>query len=413
MERSTVISEQRAPWWRTVLWGTLCAAASLTSLAYSGLGNRTEYGWEVLLLGAGLLVALALPLLLLWRHRAPYAVTLVASAVAVALPVGTWTALVALASLIGRRRGPQVWWTAGAAAVATTVTVVRDTSGATSATSFVKLLFAPSGAAPGMEVTLGWWVAPLFIVVGIAIAVGSGLVVRARREAAASARQVSAAQDASDQLGDQLARQLERERIGREVHDVLGHRLSLLNLHAGALEAHAPSGGPLGESARLVRESAARAMEDLRSLLDMLNEPLETGPAELDLSLVDLPDMIAETVETGVPVSSAVYIDGAEHADPALARAVYRIVQELLTNARRHAHGHPIRLDVNGGPSTGMTIDARNPYVPPTVPSRGGQGLRGIAERVELLGGQLRYGLDDEGRTFRVTVQLPWRSSQT
>src|SRR5690606_24657871 len=162
-----------------------------------------------------------------------------------------------------------------------------------------------------------------------------------------------------------------RERIGREVHDVLGHRLSLLNLHAGALESHAPPDGPLGESARLVRESAARAMEDLRSLLDMLNDPLEAGPAEPDLSLVDLPEMI--------------------------------------TNARRHAPGRPTRREVHGGPSRGMYIDARNPYGPPAAPGQGGQGLRGIAERVELLGGTLRYGLDEGGRTFRVTVELPWR----
>lgn len=409
MERSTVISARSAPWWRTVLWGTLCAGASLTSLAYSEAGHRTDVGWQVLLLGLGSLLALTLPLLLLWRHRAPYTVTLVASAVALVFPLGTWTALVALGSLVGRRRGTYVWWTAAAAAVATAVTVVRDTRGSTSSTSLVKLLFAPADAAQGAEVELGWWVAPLFVVLGMVIAVGSGLVVRARREAAVSAQQVSAAQHASDQLGDRLARQLERERIGREVHDVLGHRLSLLNLHAGALESHAPPDGPLGESARLVRESAAQAMEDLRSLLDMLNDPLEAGPAEPDLSLVDLPEMIAETVDTGAPVSSSVYVDGAEHADPALARAVYRIVQELLTNARRHAPGRPIRLEVHGGPSRGMYIDARNPYAPPAAPGQGGQGLRGIAERVELLGGTLRYGLDEGGRTFRVTVELPWR----
>jgi len=152
-------------------------------------------------------------------------------------------------------------------------------------------------------------------------------------------------------------------------------------------------------------------MADLRSLLAMLNEPLDAEPAEPDLSLVDLPDMIAETVDAGAPLSSTVYVDGAEHADPALARAVYRIVQELLTNARRHAPGLPIRLDVTGGPANGMRVDARNPYVPVAGATRDGQGLRGIAERVELLGGQLAYGLDDGGRTFRVTVDLPWRSA--
>ncbi len=406
-----MVLAERAPWWRTLLWAFLCGLASLTTIAFSELAGRDDYGWQILLLTLGLLVALLLPLTLLWRHRAPFTVTLVATAVAVVLPVGTWTALVALGALIGRRRGREVWWTAGAVALATALTVVRDTRGSSSATSLVKLLFAPADAATGAKVELAWWVAPLLVGLATVIAVGAGLAVRARREAVASAHDVTLAHRASAQLGDELARQRERERIGREVHDVLGHRLSLLNLHAGALEAHAPPEGPLGESARLVREGAAKSMADLRSLLAMLQEPLDSEPAEPDLSLVDLPAMIAESVDAGAPVSSTVYVDGAEHADPALARAVYRIVQELLTNARRHAPGRPIRLEVNGGPATGMHIDARNPYVPPAEPSGGGQGLRGIAERVELLGGQLAYGLDDDGRTFRVTVRLPWRGT--
>src|SRR5690625_6895976 len=90
-------------------------------------------------------------------------------------------------------------------------------------------------------------------------------------------------------------------------------------------------------------------MADLRSLLAMLHEPLDAEPAEPDLSLVDLPAMIAETVDTGVPVSSSVYVDSAEQADPTLARAVYRLVQELLTNARRHAVGQQVVLEVSGG----------------------------------------------------------------
>ncbi len=409
MERSAHVPARPAPWWRTVLWGTLCALMSLTSFVFSETGQRAEDG-AFLLVMLGFFASLGLPLVLLWRRRAPYAVTLTAAATAVVLPVGSWTALVALGSLISRRRGPDVWWTTAAVAVATAVTVVRDAAGRTSATSLIKTLLAPAGAEPGTAVALGWWVAPLFLALGMAGAVGAGLALRAHRQATVSAGQVSAAAQVNERLDDQLARQLERERIGREVHDVLGHRLSLLNLHAGALEANAPPDGQLRESARLVREGAAKSMADLRSLLAMLNEPLSAEPAEPDLSLVDLPAMIGETVDAGLPVSSSVYIDGAERADPALARAVYRIVQELLTNARRHAEGRPVRLDVTGGPSTGMHIDARNPYEP-SGHVGGGQGLRGIAERVELLGGDLAYGLDDDGRTFRVTVRLPWREA--
>lgn len=411
MDQRHVVTTRRPPWWRTTLLGTLCAFASLLSVTFSEV-LEAEYGWQVLLGGFALLTALILPLGLLWRHRAPVTVTVLASALALLAPVGAWTALVATASLIGRRRGRQVWWAVAGAAVATVVTVARDVRGPSSQTSLIKLLFAPTEATSGVAVALGWWVAPLLVGLGTGVTVGAGLAVRGRREARASQRRAGAAQQVSDQLGDQLARQRERERIGREVHDVLGHRLSLLSLHAGALEVHAPRAGPLAESARLVREGASRSMADLRSLLAMLNEPLGSERAEPDLSLVDLREMIDETIGAGITLSSSVFVSHPEDADPALARAVYRIVQELLTNARRHAAGEPVRLEITGGPGSGMRIDAHNPYLQHVAPSPDGQGLRGIAERVELLGGRLAYGLDDDGRTFRVTVELPWRGRE-
>src|SRR5699024_3864821 len=156
-------------------------------------------------------------------------------------------------------------------------------------------------------------------------------------------------------------------------------------------------------------------------LLAVLREDPNAEPAMGDLSLADLTAMIEESVAAGVPVSSSVFLDRAESADPALARAAYRAVQELLTYARTRTPGAQVRLSVQGGPAEGTTIDARNPYHGPGAcpgsgqgPGQGsgqgsGQGLQGVAERVELLGGRLAYGLDDGGATFRVTVTLPWR----
>lgn len=129
-----------------------------------------------------------------------------------------------------------------------------------------------------------------------------------------------------------------------------------------------------------------------------------------DPSLADLSDIIDESVSAGAVINSVVVLDRADSADPALARAVYRVVQELLTNARKHAPGAPIQLRVSGGPDREITIDARNAYLGTGDSSGTRQGLQGIAERVELLEGTLTYGLEDDGATFRVTVQLPWRS---
>jgi signal transduction histidine kinase len=356
-----------------------------------------------------LLAGLGVPLTLFWRDRAPFAVTLAAAAVALFLPIGTSTALVALGGLLYRRRGREVWWTAGAVAVATVASAVRDVRGPTKETSAFKQVFGPTALPGDVPLDLSWWVAAVSVLVFLGVAVGGGLLLRTRREAVVAAERVRDASRTSDLLNDQLGRREERERIAREVHDVLGHRLSLLNLHAGALEARAGADPELAASARLVRESARASVDDLRSLLGVLREPLGEGPTTPDLSLVDLPAVIEETVQTGMPISSSVYLDGAETAGPTLSRAVYRIVQELLTNSRKHAAGAPVRLQVQGGPAAGVTIDARNRYL--GAPGDGsGRGLQGVAERAELLGGTLVYRLDDGGRTFRVTVRLPWSS---
>ncbi|MBZ2197919.1 sensor histidine kinase [Occultella gossypii] len=406
--QTTPARRRRAPWWRTALLVVAAFCASIMSVAFSDWGQGISGENTGVALGL-FFAAIAVPALLGWRHRWPFLVTLVAAGVAVVLPVGTSTALFALVSLVAHRSGPRVWWTAGAVGVATMVTAIRDVLAETMAESFPKTMLGPTGAPPETPVELSWWFVPLAVALALGPAIGLGLVLRARRLSRAADRRADEAVGDSARLGDELARQVERERIAREVHDVLGHRLSLLNLHAGALEVNAQDDDELARSAALVRASAGQSVEDLRSLLSVLRQDPGADHALPEASLVDLPAVIDETVRTGVPVSATVYLDQAESADPALARAVYRIVQELLTNARKHASGQQIRLAVTGGPSNGVSIDARNPYRPAPAGGAPGRGLQGIAERVELLGGRLQYGVDDGGATFRVTVTLPWR----
>ncbi|WP_022917532.1 sensor histidine kinase [Ruania albidiflava] len=395
----------RPPIWRTALLVLLCMFASLTSFVFSEVGQD-----PVPLVGMlGILAALVLPVSLCWRHRAPLAITLVVSGVALLLPLGTSTALVALVSLLTWRSSRWEWPATAAVAVATAVTFVRDVLAPSASAAFLQTVLAPPDTPPEALVPLSWWVVPIAVVLTVGPAVGIGLLRRANRTTRlADARAASAGRQRA-QLGDELARQRERERIAREVHDVLGHRLSLLNLHAGALEVNARDDAQLAQSAALVRASAARSMDDLRSLLAVLREDPDAEPTMREPSLADLPAMIEEAVAAGAPVSSSVFLDRAETADPALARAVYRVVQELLTNARKHASGAQVRLSVQGGPAEGICIDARNSYLGAGAGHGPGQGLQGVAERVELLGGHLAYGLDDGGATFRVTVTLPWR----
>lgn len=408
-----VEGRQRPPWWRTALLVVVASFFALASVAFSPIAHALEGddapGWAVLVGLGGLLVALVGSVALIWRHRHPMVFASVAAVIPLLLPVGNIFAHITLAGLIGRRRGPGVWVVAGLNALTTTWVVINDVRAQPQRASFLKSVLGPANADPLADAALSVPTVVTIIVLGWGISVGLGLLLRWRRQVVAARSQAHSAHQASERLGDEVARRAERERIAREVHDVMGHRLSLLTLHAGALEANTGD-EDLKASAQLVRQGASGAMDDLRSLLSVLREPLGE---QADIPLTRLPQVVDESFGAGQQLTSSIFIRDAELADPALSRAVYRIVQELLTNARKHAAGQPVRLHVTGGPDTGVVIEVRNPYLPSArrapEPAAGRRGLAGISERAELLGGRVTHGLDDGGATFRVRVELPWR----
>jgi len=272
----------------------------------------------------------------------------------------------------------------------------------------------------------------------------------AQEAADASARAERAAQEqtrTSTRLADTVSLQAERERVAREVHDGLAHRLSLLALHAAALErgvlATSDSQDASGSAdaadeespraaAQRVREEAQGAMRDLRSLLAVLREPV--GAAEPAPRLEDLKEVVDGVLAARQPLSSSIYLDRAAEADEVLSRAVYRIVQESLTNARKHSPGMSVQLRVEGGPEAGIDITCANQVprqerateqgaqasrTPPADDvgsgagdSQGGSGLRGMARRAEICGGTFHAGPDSRGR-FVVSAHLPWRSADS
>lgn len=340
-----------------------------------------------------------------WR-TALYLSLVAAALLSLLVPIGNTLAHVALACLIGRRRGPGVWAVTALVAATSTWVVVADATAEPRDASVLKMLVASGASSDTVGIEVGFGLPLTVLLLGLAVSVGSGLLVRAAREKKVAAQSSQADRATSSRLADEAARRQEREQIAREVHDVLGHRLSLLSLHAGALEANAGGDTRLADSARLVRETAGGAMADLRSLLEMLRDP---APSHPDLPLTELTRVVADSFGAGQWISSSIFIEDAASASPSLSRAVYRIVQELLTNARKHAPGQRAVLEVRGGPETGIVIDVRNPLVPDVEASGSGRGLAGVAERAELLGGTLSHGLDGDGTTFRARVELPWR----
>jgi signal transduction histidine kinase len=406
-------SDTRPAWWRSVPLVLFAGFGSLLSLVYSPASWAMQHQQAhlgTLVVMFGLLMTAGWSVALFWRHRLPFILTIASALASILIPLGNTVPFILLASLIGRRRGPAVRWTTALVSLTSTWVVVADALAQPRGASLLKATFIPPGADPSVADRASPYAVVLIVVMGLALTLGAGYLMRSLRETANAKDAVSEQRATSDRLGDEVARRQERERIAREVHDAMGHRLSVLNLHAGALEANAED-PRVAESAHLVRTSATAAMDDLRSLLSVLRDPMGSDLAELPLER--LPEVLGDSFGAGQSMSSSIFIADADRADPVLSRAVYRIVQEMLTNARRHAPGEQVCLTVEGGPAKGIVIDCRNRYAGADKASEPGssRGLTGITERAELLGGQMLYGLDEGGSTFRVHVELPWREA--
>jgi len=211
-----------------------------------------------------------------------------------------------------------------------------------------------------------------------------------------------------------VARREEQARIAREMHDVLGHRLSLLSLQAGALEVTSGTTPDAVEAAKTVRTTARQSLDDLRQVIGVLRgsgfaDRPAGGPAQPPQpTLADIPDLVTGARQAGLAVNLTVLLDQAATAPAQLGTAAYRILQEALTNVLRHAPGAPAEVSVRGGPGAGLLIEVANPLPPQPVPSPGsGTGLTGVNERIGLLGGTLAAGPADE-RTFVLRASLPW-----
>ena len=187
------------------------------------------------------------------------------------------------------------------------------------------------------------------------------------------------------------------------MHDVLGHRLSLLSLHAGALE-YRPEAPPaeLTAAAGTVREQAQLALRDLRAIVGVLRED-GAEPTNPQPTLADLPALVAESTMAGMRLDA--HLDVAASPNPA-GRHAYRIVQEALTNARRHAPGELVELRVAADATRGITITASNPVVDVPPGDHAASGLVGMTERARLVGGRLEHDTSD-GR-YTLSAWLPW-----
>ena len=258
------------------------------------------------------------------------------------------------------------------------------------------------------------WAAWLWAATEFAAVAAWGMYIRARRQLLASLREQVAHAQAAQKLLAEQARSAERTRIAQEMHDVLGHRISLMALHAGALEVR-PDVSParVAEAAGLIRATARQALEELRAAIGVLRAGTRNGEAPLtpQPSLGDITRLVQESRQAGMDVTLDMQVETPEAAPGTLGRDTYRIVREALTNASKHAPGAKVAVSVAGRPGHGLRVTVRNPL--PARPAREpplpgtGTGLAGLAERVAVADGTLSYG-PGPGGDFVLNAALRW-----
>ncbi|WP_448641898.1 sensor histidine kinase [Geodermatophilus sp. URMC 63] len=307
-------------------------------------------------------------LLLFLRRRAPLVPFLLAAAMgAVAPAVGGAIPLGAYA--VGRYTGG--WAARAVAGVAGAVAVsqfwtgpsIGEVVGGLAGIAFVVLL-------PG---AIGAWV-------------------RARADLMTALTERAERAEAERELLAREAIAAERARIAREMHDAVGHRVSLMVLQAGAIEMAATDRERVEQLACHVQLAGRQALDELRQAVGVLRAGEDDdAPLTPQPGLDDLERLVEECRAAGMTVALGLPPADAAPVEPAVSRAAYRIVQEALTNAGKHAPGAPVHVAVVREPAR-LVVRVVNgtPLEPARPGSGGGFGLVGLSERVRTLDGRLR-----------------------
>ncbi|MET9499771.1 histidine kinase [Streptomyces sp. NPDC006552] len=403
------------PWWRRGLLAPAADEFDLDPDGHPGRRRRTLRDWTVdflcflVAVGIGMIAADQL-------DQNP----------------GVSPDLAVVDQLVGVLACAAVWlrrrWPLGFALAMVPVGVVSDSAGGAVAISVFTLAvhrpFRYVGWVAGVSIALiPLYVAlrpdpntPYLLTVALAVViaatcVGWGMFVRSRRQLLASLRDRAHRAETEAALRAEQAQRLAREAIAREMHDVLAHRLTLLSVHAGALEFRPDAPRPeIARAAGVIRESAHEALQDLREIIGVLraaDHGEESGRPQPTLAA--LAALVAECRAAGMKVGLDQDVPDPAAVPASTGRTAYRIAQEGLTNARKHAPGAAVTVTVRGGPGDGLTVTVGNPPPPGTVPHvpGSGQGLIGLTERATLAGGRLDHGPRPDGG-FTVRAWLPW-----
>lgn len=358
--------------WEYVLSGLLVVAVAAEHLYMSHAGHPQWSGWSA---AAGV-IGVAVAMWLLRRHPA------IAVAVVCALVGGTvvandgwilisYVVFAALVSFLVGRWADRAWPSAVVAAVAVVTLTVIDA--------------VVNGG--GVQVAMAG-----NMIIFMALPWLSGRYLR------------QVARHHSTEI--EQAQLTERARIAQEMHDSLGHELSLIALRAGALEVAPGLSATHQKAAGDIRAAAAGATERLGEIVGVLRPAAEEAP--LTPAVTGIVGLVERARESGMDVRLVGSLE--EGAAPVRDAAAHRIVQEALTNAARHAPGSSVTVSVEEPETGGVRLSVRNgrATLPPRAGATTGLGLAGLEEGARAAGGTLHHG-PVPGGGFEVVADLPVR----
>ncbi|WP_206527870.1 sensor histidine kinase [Microbacterium amylolyticum] len=387
------LTGEKLRWWSSlwryavVIFGAVMTFSVSTYLLLEVPAIESGESWRTVLPFIDLVFGAAAITLLPLRRRYPAGIAVVTGAMIAVSPAAGAGATMALISLA----------THGRLIPLIVVGLVWTAAG-----SVHNITLAPEGwVIPG-----ALWTTPLSWLISAVATAAIGLYIGAHRALIRSLHERALVADHERELVARAAEADERTRIAREMHDVLAHRISLVAMHAGALAYRDDlTRGETRETAGVIQRNASHALTELRGILGVLRATDGSGVEPPQPTLSQLHALIDDA---GPDVT--LHAPALNDLPETISRTAYRVVQEALTNARKHAAGSPVVVRIDGKSGGILTIDVTNAPAPDAPRGEGtGMGLAGLAERVVLAGGTIEHGETSSGG-FRVRALLPWET---
>jgi signal transduction histidine kinase len=357
--------------------------------------------------GAMIAGQVGLALLLLVRRRAPLAVAWTAAAAAAAIAIVEW---MAPGTVVPANLSPDAMpWLPAAAPFAaySAAAYARNRPAAWLPVAALAVIGTHRWDAPPNS---PWMLQSVLFIGGPALL---GTYVAARRRLLRSLTDRTERAEREQHLLAEQARADERSRLAVEMHDLVTHRVSLMVLQSGALRVTTREESTRAAAEEL-RTTGCQALQELRDLVGILRGSAIGGhdgaaAGRSQATVPDVADLVRQSGSTGVPVDLVEEGDPSR-VSPVVARTAYRIVQEALTNVRKHAPGARVQVHLRYRPD-GVRLSVRNSAPTgardPLLAGTGtGTGLLGLAQRVELINGTLHTGPHDDGG-FLLDAALP------